>query len=1229
MAVIITKADGNLSTASNFYRVEAHNLNGIHTAQNTTALTTAQYIPLTFANAGNFTGVVLSLWNGSSTQANPLCDRSIDVALQQIHTVNPTMAVASPGVVTMAAHGFSGGEIISFTTTGTLLTGIVAGTPYYVRYINANTFNISATPAGALINFSGSQSGTHTLWADKAIKTLSWSQIKGGTTSIAFGVDAGGYTINFTGFSASIAVDTTASKWRIRAFQNTVSAPGTVGTINICWGQVATNIQYAAYCDTAVSFANGDTPIFAHYCTIDQSFNFNSVLGTGGDVVNNYCGVVCTNMAAVNVNDVCFFRCLAPAAPYTFTFNGMFLIPGHGGIRFGTSALPIPISNKITCVFGTPTVGTTKGGIYGVNSLSQRSSVFMYGEYPTQIKTKLSADSMIVGTCTISNGSPAIVTRAGHGLIDQQRIAFTTTGALPTGLSINTDYYVKYINTSTFNVSATPGGANINTSSAGSGTHSVSQMFIVTTDDMSAKWNNGDIIGIGKQAILGAGNASVYTIGSISGTTITLTTPLLANQRLTGGAVINITESKYGISLRSSDPATTVNLWDIRNGQNFNLEGIYNGGVQIGGAGSSFAGSYTSAYDDDSTSIQETVKNSVCYSNLIGGSGSLLYGTSPSVGIKIGYKGMSIDNVWGVNNCPVITWAWAKLYRWTGGIVNITNSGCISSFGQNSPFGIAVYNINGWTSQNGTNGIYFTPYYGSNIQNCESYGCTTGLSVLNGTSAFGCKYKNLTIDRSTIGISIGNAQSLLDMVYENVNMGSQFANTTNLSLDTAVFFQALFKNTIGIESLPNTLTLNNSQGISYIKTTNGDGITNNDFVYLPSGNFRRTGTGLTDTTVRTAGTNKYSIRLNSLLGTEELAWKFNVPNGNIQNKTMTIGIWCNIASSKYWTGGTNYQMPRLTLEYDDGASTAYAEAAQILGWQYLFVPVTPLTTFGEVKCKLTTINDTGQRGTVSITNANPGIVTLNNHGFSGNEPVIIDSTGSITGLVLRTRTYYVKYIDANTFYLSATPGGANIDTSGSQSGIHTLFTPIDAYVYFDDASVFYPPGTSLDLGGLDVWSDGLPIIPPIATNINASDVWNVAVASASNPGSVGEMLKSNSVKIGNVVSATANSIVIDSGASTIDNYYNENYILILAGTGTGQTRRIVSYNGTTKSISINRNWSTTPDATSRYNIVPFFSIENAVWDATTSSHTLTGTIGKTVVDTKSDIGDTQALIFSR
>ncbi len=73
-----------------------------------------------------------------------------------------TLAVASPGVVPWIGHGLLAGAPITFTTTGTLPTGLTAGTTYYVLNPADDSFNVSATAGGAAINFTGTPSGVHT-----------------------------------------------------------------------------------------------------------------------------------------------------------------------------------------------------------------------------------------------------------------------------------------------------------------------------------------------------------------------------------------------------------------------------------------------------------------------------------------------------------------------------------------------------------------------------------------------------------------------------------------------------------------------------------------------------------------------------------------------------------------------------------------------------------------------------------------------------------------------------------------------------------------------------------------------------------------------------------------------------------------------------------------------------------------------------------------------------------
>jgi len=82
------------------------------------------------------------------------------------YRVTPTAAtitIASPAVITTTLLLAENSPVI-LTNTGypsALPTGLVVGTTYYVKNVSGTSFNLSATPGGAAINTSGTQSGPH------------------------------------------------------------------------------------------------------------------------------------------------------------------------------------------------------------------------------------------------------------------------------------------------------------------------------------------------------------------------------------------------------------------------------------------------------------------------------------------------------------------------------------------------------------------------------------------------------------------------------------------------------------------------------------------------------------------------------------------------------------------------------------------------------------------------------------------------------------------------------------------------------------------------------------------------------------------------------------------------------------------------------------------------------------------------------------------------------------
>lgn len=79
------------------------------------------------------------------------------------------------------------------------------------------------------------------------------------------------------------------------------------------------------------------------------------------------------------------------------------------------------------------------------------------------------------------------------------------------------------------------------------------------------------------------------------------------------------------------------------------------------------------------------------------------------------------------------------------------------------------------------------------------------------------------------------------------------------------------------------------------------------------------------------------------------------------------------------------------------------------------------------------------KGAATVTIASPGVWTLTSHGFNNGDVIYVETTGALpTGLSADT-AYYIVAATTNTFQVSSTLGGAGINTSGTQSGTHTVF----------------------------------------------------------------------------------------------------------------------------------------------------------------------------------------------
>ena len=126
---------------------------------------------------------------------------------------------------------------------------------------------------------------------------------------------------------------------------------------------------------------------------------------------------------------------------------------------------------------------TIQGGVHLIKGLnystfSQGGTTITEATTVDNIRASyLLTDARINGaatqTFTATIASPAVITCNAHGLRNGDTVIFTTTGALPTSLTANTQFFVINVAANTFQVSTTLNGIAVNSTGSQSGTHTL------------------------------------------------------------------------------------------------------------------------------------------------------------------------------------------------------------------------------------------------------------------------------------------------------------------------------------------------------------------------------------------------------------------------------------------------------------------------------------------------------------------------------------------------------------------------------------------------------------------------------------------------------------------------------------------------------------------------------------------------------------------------------------
>lgn len=166
---------------------------------------------------------------------------------------------------------------------------------------------------------------------------------------------------------------------------------------------------------------------------------------------------------------------------------------------------------------------------------------------------------------TISIAAPGVVTWNAHGLAAGQRITFSTTGAVPTGLTTGVNYYVLAPTANTFNVAATPGGTAITTSGTQSGVHTAYLMVDEIDDGVTVTGKTSGAVAVAQRVVLTTGIWAGAPSGSFVFTSVTGAFVSGEGLSITGGAgniVLNASTVDVPITLAPGGRYEFVN-WNF------------------------------------------------------------------------------------------------------------------------------------------------------------------------------------------------------------------------------------------------------------------------------------------------------------------------------------------------------------------------------------------------------------------------------------------------------------------------------------------------------------------------------------------------------------------------------------------------------------------------------------------------------------------------------------------
>lgn len=293
-------------------------------------------------------------------------------------------------------------------------------------------------------------------------------------------------TLGFSAFGKTIIDDTTAgavlTTLGVSAFAQTILDDADAATLRATIGLIGT--------DTRVTFFDGaNTPAGDAGMTYNKTTDTLTLVGDVIVATEAYSDAGWNGDLSVPTKDAVRDKLVTMGVPRSYltgyALSNNVSDPTNdidvavGTTRDTTDAQDIALTSSTTkqldaaWAAGSAAGGLDQGSI--ANATYHIHAIRDVTNNLTDVIFSLSHDESAVVTMTIA--SPCVVTwgvaNRGHGLVAGSPIKFSTTGALPTGVTAGTQYYVQSagLTETTFRISTTNGGSDVNTTGSQSGVH--------------------------------------------------------------------------------------------------------------------------------------------------------------------------------------------------------------------------------------------------------------------------------------------------------------------------------------------------------------------------------------------------------------------------------------------------------------------------------------------------------------------------------------------------------------------------------------------------------------------------------------------------------------------------------------------------------------------------------------------------------------------------------------